>query len=402
MEAMSLQKQVAENSKLYTDLRKTQIETAGKTTEIISQVLGGAKDQASWNSGIATLRHLGIDTSQVSPLFDPAQAAQIASQGQTIKDQVDTHGKQLDNYIKAQTAPSTITKAGSEARTAAANATLAEAKANLAKDPASYSAIVDTLGLPPAMASRVKSQVSFYISHGQVDEANKALDKSIEDANAPGKAAAVKAAETPAIVAQERQLAPIRTQTAVNTEIAKAKLAPGYVAEIQNPAMQSKAINDWTAANNEYQGKVGDAQRLLNFVQAARSGNQTAGSMIPIAEVREIVNRLNTQELSAAGGGSVGRRVSNWVSTATEGKPSDGALRDAEDFARLGLNAAKTTYGGKIAGLNALGAKFPNEPPAAPGAAPQPAGYTVGQPITIKGKPMKITKIYGDGTFDAQ
>ena len=283
-----------------------------------------------------------------------------------------------------------------------AASTLATAKANLAKDPGSYANIVDTLGLPPAAANTVKSQVSFYVSKGLIDEANKAIDAGVETANAPGKAAAVTNAETPGLVSRAAQMAPIEVNKSVQTEIQKSKLAPGYVAQIQNPAMQSKAIGDWTAANTAYQGKAGDAQRLLNYVQAARSGNQTAGSMITIAEVRSIVNRLNSQELQAAGGGSLARRVANWASTATEGKPSEGALRDAEQFAQLGLGAAKTEYGGKIAGLNALGATFPNEPPTAAGGGQPTSGYSVGQPVTIKGKQLKVTKVYSDGTFDAQ
>ncbi len=150
-------------------------------------------------------------------------------------------------------------------------------------------------------------------------------------------------------------------QKAVQTEIQKAKLAPGAVSGIMNPTLQLKVIGDFTKADDEYQSKVGDAQRLLNFVQAARSGNQTAASMIPVAEVRAIVNRLNTQELNAAGGGSIARRLSNLADKALEGKPSEATLKDAEDFARLSLDAAKKTKNGKLSTLNTLGANFPLE-----------------------------------------
>ena len=185
-------------------------------------------------------------------------------------------------------------------------------------------------------------------------------------------------------------------QKAVQVEIAKSKLAPGYLAGIQDPSLQHQIAHDYTAANVEYQGKVADAQRLLNLVQAAKSGNQAAASMLNTAEVREIVNRVSTPELQAAGGGSVGRRVSNWVSTAGTGAPSKETLGDLEQFANLGLNAAKVGFGGKVMGFNAQGAKIPLEPPAMPGVG-TPASttpkYNKGDKVMYQGKEHTVTDI---------
>ena len=149
---------------------------------------------------------------------------------------------------------------------------------------------------------------------------------------------------------------------AVQTEIRKAKLAPGAVSEIQSPTLQMKVIGDYTKASDEYQGKVGDAARLKAFVDAARSGNQAAAALIPITEVREIVNRVTNQELQAVGGASLARRVENTLSTLGTGKPSEDTLRDVEQLSGLVQNAAKTTFHGKVNTLNTLGAKFPTEP----------------------------------------
>lgn len=170
-------------------------------------------------------------------------------------------------------------------------------------------------------------------------------------------------------IATETALSPIKVNQAVQTEIQKAKLAPGAVSGILNPTLQNKVIGDWTKASDEYQAKVGDAQRLHAFVEAARSGNQNAVALLPLSEVREIVNRVNSQELNAAGGGvSWARNIQNWVDKGATGKPSTETLDEMDRVADMTLGAAKRVWSGKVNNLNTLGAKFPTEPPDLPAA----------------------------------
>lgn len=194
-------------------------------------------------------------------------------------------------------------------------------------------------------------------------------------------------AEIPGKVAEsaavEKATSPLKVNQAVQTEIQKAKLAPGAVSGILNPTLQNKVIGDWTKAGEEYQGKVGDAQRLHDYIDAVRSGNQNAAALLPIAEVRALVNRVNSQELNAAGGGvSWARNLQNWLDKGVEGKPSDATLNEMSEVADKTLDAAKRVWTGKVTNLNTLGAKFPTEPPELPPSHSAPSVAAIPTPAT--------------------
>lgn len=257
---------------------------------------------------------------------------------------------------------------------------LKKALAQINSDPQSGPSVIDTI-LPPTLDATANN--AYKTAYAQAA----ATDKPLESMNAVITAAAAHAAalspqkraiEVQQDVAKAKAIAPIETQravtTAVATEKAKAALAPGYLAGIQDPALQHQIAQQYGAANVEYQGKVADAQRLQNLVQAAEGGNQAAAAMLKTAEVRELVNRVNTTELSAAGGGSVARRIENYFSTGFTGVPIKDTLNDFKQFSNLVLDAAKRGYGGKVAGFNALGAKIPTEPPSMPATAAPTGG----------------------------
>ena len=44
-------------------------------------------------------------------------------------------------------------------------------------------------------------------------------------------------------------------------------------------------------------GAAADASRIHNLIQAAQSGNKAAPGLIPLAELRQYVNRVNQSEL---------------------------------------------------------------------------------------------------------
>lgn len=165
-------------------------------------------------------------------------------------------------------------------------------------------------------------------------------------------------------VKAETALTPLRTAAAIQLEKAKAALAPGAVAGITDPVLQRNVINKWEAAQTEYATKEGESARLLSYVDAAKKGNQSAGALAPIAEIRSIVNRVNSQELGAAGGAvSAARKIENWISKGVTGTPPADILRDMEEIGKLNLDSAKTTWRGKVRTVNALGAKFPTDEP---------------------------------------
>jgi hypothetical protein len=175
--------------------------------------------------------------------------------------------------------------------------------------------------------------------------------------------------------------------TAVATEKAKAALSPDLFAGIIDPAAKSRAISSWDAAEKEYRQKESDAQRLQEFVTAARSGNQAAAGLVPLAEIRQIISqRINQQEIQMAGGGvSVGRKLENFVSSKVQGRPSEDTLNDIDSLSNIMLSAGKRTYSGNMLRLKKLGYKgslepdeLPTQKPAA-GPPPPPKAKTYTQ-----------------------
>lgn len=149
----------------------------------------------------------------------------------------------------------------------------------------------------------------------------------------------------------------VSVQTAV--ERAKAAMAPGVLGAIADPAVRSEVMRQADKAENDYATKAGDADRLLAGVQAARSGNQAAASMLTMQEVRSIVSRVTQQEVAQAGGASVARRVDNAFSKGWDGVPSEATLKDLEDFANVSKKAAANTRTNALGTLDKnYGSKF--------------------------------------------
>lgn len=365
-------KNIAETNKANADAQKAQIDAHDKSNQMVMQAMQGMGDvppenqQAEYLNRLAMLHTSGVPTDKLPPVYDPAKLAGWKAQATTIQQVIDQSKQKIaeaEEARKVAMQPDVARETAAKATSAEAEAVLSTAKANLTKltpDQWGAQAKAVTQGTSPAYQSMIQSRLAFAAKAGDVEGAKKILDEAAEYAAAPGKAAAVSAAEVPS-----------RISAAVQTEIAKSRLAPGAVAGIMDPVLQRQAITEANKANDEYQGKVGDAQRLQQFVDASRSGNQAASAMIPIAEVREIVNRVNSQELQAAGGGvSMWRKVSNWAATAAEGKPTDATLSDIEQLGKMMQGAADRTRRGKLQGINTnMGAKFPLEAPEVPAAA---------------------------------
>jgi hypothetical protein len=68
---------------------KANLEAAKERIGLFGQVAGAAKDQASWDAGIATLKQAGFDVSKTPAQFDPNLAAQAQQQAMTAAQQVD-------------------------------------------------------------------------------------------------------------------------------------------------------------------------------------------------------------------------------------------------------------------------------------------------------------------------
>lgn len=211
--------------------------------------------------------------------------------------------------------------------------------------------------LNPGDPAKVAEAIEKVAAHA--DEIQKNADPT--NIRAAGTKAATEAAAT----------SPITTRTAIATAVgtraAEAAQAPAALRGIVDPTIRGQVSADYQKANEEYQTKVADSARLQQFVDAARSGNQMAMKMVPIAEVRDIVSRVTNTELgSTAQGVTLKRRLFDEFTNATQGHPTEQTLGDIEQVGKMVQAGAKTGLQGKIQGFNNQGANFPLEPPAGP------------------------------------
>ena len=177
----------------------------------------------------------------------------------------------------------------------------------------------------------------------------------------------------------ESATAPIKVATAVKQQAALAANSPEMFAGINDPVSRRAAQTDYQKVTEAYLDKAGMAQQLKDFIAASQSRNKAAPGLIPLSELRTVVNRVNRQELEqvSSGAGSVADRVQGWFNGATEGqKIPPEILQDMNRIADIEsansravyvnkVNAQKATYGGNVR---------PVDPP--PGAAAVAGGYT--------------------------
>lgn len=240
------------------------------------------------------------------------------------------------------------------------------------------SAAQNAAKLNPGDPAKVAEAIEKVAAHA--DEIQKNADKT--NINAAANKAAAEAAAT----------SHITTRTAINTatgvRTAEAAQAPPQLRGIVDPAIRGQVSADQQKANEEYQTKAGDSARLQQFVDAARSGNQMAMKMVPIAEVRDILSRVTNTELgSTAQGVTLKRRLLDSNSNFWSGHPTEDTLHDIENVGKMIQGSAKTAYQGKVQNFNNQGANFPLEPAAAP---PPPKVDAPAATHTLNGHPIAL------------
>ncbi len=227
-------------------------------------------------------------------------------------------------------------------------------------------------------AAKIAEATNPIIRQGKAAEA-----AAVENATLPGKVATA--------AAIERATGPIRTANEVQKQIEIAKNSPDAFAPVVDPRSRMQAIGNYEKDSKEYADKVADAQRLKDFIAAAQSGNKAAPGLIPMSEVRMLVNRVNRQELQgvSSAAGSAKDRVEGFLGKWTEGQPIPPAiLKDTAAIADTMAAAARRTYEYKVQVTNnTYGSKakpIDFQQPATPAAqyvreAQGPNGHTIGQ-----------------------
>lgn len=124
------QKQFAEQAKAAREQEKATLDAAIQKQGVIAQTAAAAKDQASWDSGLQSLTQMGIDTSNVPKVYDPATADMLLKRSLTGAQQLEQVWKQKGYDQDAQK----IAETGrhNKVTEATAQGTLGVAQGNLA------------------------------------------------------------------------------------------------------------------------------------------------------------------------------------------------------------------------------------------------------------------------------
>lgn len=83
----------ADQQKDLADAEKKKLETAKDRVALVNQIAGSAKDQTSYQQGLATLQANGIDVSKLPPVYDPAYVENAKAQSLTELDRLNQEWK---------------------------------------------------------------------------------------------------------------------------------------------------------------------------------------------------------------------------------------------------------------------------------------------------------------------
>lgn len=312
--------------------------------------------------------------------------------------------------------------------------TKAAALKHFMDNPTSYDSLIDTI-LPPAnnaqMNAAYKADIKSAMATGDMQRAQAAVSDAAAHAGRmdmatnpqirQGKVADAVATETALsplkvqqavateratgpikaaqAVATEQALAPIKLQQEVAKQVELAKQSPDAFGSILSPQVRMKAQDTYEKDSKAFADKLAQSQQLQDYVAAAQSGNKAAPALIPIEELRGLVNRVNRSELqSVSGGGSVLDRVQGWVNKATTGQNIPPAvLKDINALANVTAQAAERGYKYNVDILNkTYGAKA--EPiqlskPSATSAPTEAPKFKAGDSVMYQGKPHKVISV---------
>lgn len=187
--------------------------------------------------------------------------------------------------------------------------------------------------------------------------------------------------------AEENARIPGRVAGAVQEQRALAKDSPDAFSGITSQTARNQAQNEADKVYKDYTDKASQTQSFLDSVNAART-NPAIAATIPMQEVRQFINRVNAQELSAvsAGVGGILQRADTWLEKNTIGTPPKWLLDDVSQIAGIQLQAAQRGFEAGKDRLKMRGVDVTKLPAPSTAATGQVAGS--GAPIALK-----------DGTF---
>lgn len=160
-QAQEYQKFQTEQQKAKLDAETGQLKNAGTKFDLIGQVLGGVKDQASYEQGVKQLNAMGIPTPQAPAQYDPAVVQQFWQQAVSAKDRLTAETARRGQDMTQSTAIrgqdlSAATSRANNANTVAATDRATDQRAAAAKAAAEQKAATKPLS-PAALKMQQES-----------------------------------------------------------------------------------------------------------------------------------------------------------------------------------------------------------------------------------------------------
>jgi len=228
------------------------------------------------------------------------------------------------------------------------------------------------------------------------------------DVNAPEKAIAAVQPFISHIQQLEQQTNPALRQARIADEVEKrvrtdraiAQFSPGAVTGIADPPLRMRSEQQMREDGKELADKTGAARAVDDAITAAQGGNKAAPGVIPIEMVRQLVNRVNRQELASVSNaaGNAWDRVNGFIGKYTEGQPIPAnILQDIGSISKIMQSRAKETFKSKVR-LNNLGTGAKWDPDEAasviigPETAKAPAAGTAIPTVTTQDQFNKLPK----------
>jgi len=100
-ESLKLGKDRRENTKIQTDTEATQFKTAHEKIIALQNVIGAARDPASYMQALQAAQSMGLDVSKAPQQFDPAYVQNAGLQAQTAKERLEAEARKRGLDIQA-------------------------------------------------------------------------------------------------------------------------------------------------------------------------------------------------------------------------------------------------------------------------------------------------------------
>lgn len=390
---IALTKAHADNKKTLADTAlatanagKAQQELEESQANTISDLLQSSNDSAATSGGPAQslLGHLNA-LKAASPSLSPKLDA-LASQVLNAPDHNAAAQQVITNGITQATKNKTATAAEQTAGAAQKNAQADELTFKNALMKAAVTGqggeqlIQQRFAGNPDAAAQALAAWRQNLSSGDLAKANEEVNKVYDNTiGAPGKAAATVKAETPAKVAQGQAMIPVEAATAAAKATAEipARVA-GAVAErkavaatspsafegIVDPTVRNQAMTEADKIYKDYTDKIGNTQAFLDSVNAART-NPAIAATLPMQEVRQFINRVNTSEIRSvsSGVGGILDRADTWLQKNTTGTPPKWLLDDITQIAPIQIRQAQQGFNAGKQRLQMRGVDVSKLPP---------------------------------------